>query len=96
MAHRKALSQEMFEHVARQRESGMTVVNYAKHTGITTSKLQYWIRKLNAKEAGKNSLKFIDLSSFDTADHHSKAPERQTGNPQITLTFPNGMCLKIY
>ncbi|HYX05390.1 MAG TPA: hypothetical protein VE912_01530 [Bacteroidales bacterium] len=94
MAHRKALSQEMFEHVARQRESGMTVVNYAKHTGITTSKLQYWIRKLNAKEAGKNSLKFIDLSSFDTADHHSRAPEPQS-NPQITLTFPNGMCLKI-
>ena len=97
MAHRKALSQEMFEHVARQRESGITVENYAKQAGITTSKLQYWIRKFNAQAAGENTnLKFIDLSSFDTADHHSKASELQTGNPQITLTFPNGMCLKIY
>lgn len=95
MAHRKDLSQEMFDHVARQRESGMTVANYAKHTGISTSKLQYWIRKFNAQEAGENSLKFINLSSFDTADHYSKAQEPQS-NPQITLTFPNGMCLKIY
>ncbi len=96
MAQRKDLSQKMFEHVTRQRDSGMTVANYAKQTGITTTKLQYWIRKFQAQEAGKNtSLKFIDLSSFDTADHYSKAQEPQS-NPQITLTFPNGMCLKIY
>jgi len=71
-------------------------IHYAKHTGISSSKLQYWIRKFNAQEAGENTnLKFINLSSFDTADHYSKALEPQS-NPQITLTFPNGMCLKIY
>jgi len=97
MAHRKDLAQEMLEHVARQRESGMSIANYAKQTGITTTKLQYWIRKFMAQEAGKDtSLKFIDLSSFDIANHHSRAPQLQTCNPQITLTFPNGMCLKIY
>ena len=97
MAHRKDLSQEMLEHVTRQRESGLTVANYAKQAGITQFKLQYWIRKFQAQEAGKNTnLKFIDLSSFDSTNHHSRAPELQTLTPQITLTFPNGMCLKIY
>ena len=48
MAHRKDLAQEMLEHVARYRESGMTVANYAKQAGITTTKLQYWIRKSKA------------------------------------------------
>ena len=96
MASKKDLSQEMFEHVTRQRESGMTVANYAKQIGITQCKLQYWIRKFNAQEAVKNTdFKFIDLSSFDTSGHYSKALEPQS-NPQITLTFPNGMCLKIY
>ena len=85
----------MLEHLTRQRESGMTVANYAKQSGITTTKLQYWIRKFNTQEAGENTnLKFIDISSFDAADHLSRAPEPQS-NPQITLTFPNGMCLKI-
>ena len=97
MAHRKDLSQEMLEHVTRQRESGQTVANYAKQAGITQFKLQYWIRKFQAQEAGKNTnLKFIDLSSFDSTNHHSRAPELQTLTPQITLTFPNSMCLKIY
>ena len=97
MAHRKDLAQEMLEHVARQHESGLTVANYAKHAGITQFKLQYWIRKFKAREAGKDTnLKFIDLSSFDTSNHRSISPELQTLTPQITLTFPNGMCLKIY
>ncbi len=85
----------MFEHVSRQRESGMTVANYAKQSGITRTKLQYWIRKYHTHEAGKDtSLRFIDLHSFGPAIEPSK--DKEIAAPQIILTFPNGMCLKIY
>lgn len=55
------------------------------------------------------SLKFIDLSSFQNqnqsviTDSHPEfndavtiSPIQDKRLPQITLSFPNGMCLKIY
>ena len=99
MAKRKKLAQQMFEHVVSQRESGMTVANYAQQFGITRTKLQYWIRKFNAQEAGKDtSLRFIDLRSFGEAAERAEGKDaaEPIRTPQITLTFPNGMCLNIY
>jgi len=100
MAKRQNQAQEMFEHVTRQRESGMSVANYAKQIGITTTKMQYWIRKFNAQKAIKDrTVKFIDLNSFGTDPDFvtaEEAPGIQKRNPQITLTLPNGICLKIY
>jgi phage antirepressor YoqD-like protein len=83
MAHRKELAHEMFEHISRQRKSGMSIANYAKQIGITTTRLQYWSRKFKTQEeTGKDAnLKFIDLTSFDTGKNHSKNkrdPEPQT------------------
>jgi hypothetical protein len=57
----------------------------------------------------RGSLEFIDLGSFSNQEQSVNAGS-QTGTvetsvvsplqderlPQITLTFPNGMCLKIY
>jgi len=95
MAEREKLTRQMFEHISRQRESGMTVSNYAKQSGIARTKLQYWIRKFNTQEAGKDtSLRFIDLHSFGLTTEPSK--DKEIAAPQIILTFPNGMCLKIY
>ena len=99
MAKRRILAQQMFEHVARQQQSGISVANYAIKFGITRTKLQYWIRKFNAQEAGKDSsLRFIDLRSFgaSTVPAEGKDESEPIRTPQITLTFPNGMCLKIY
>lgn len=55
------------------------------------------------------SLKFIDLSSFQNQNQSVIADNQPESNdalaisptqdkrlPQITLSFPNGMCLKIY
>ncbi len=98
MAKRKNHAQEMFEHVTRQRESGMTVENYAKQIGITPTKLQYWSRKFNAQAVKNTAVKFIDLSSFGT-DPDSMIEEAsgiQRRNPQITVTLPNGVCVKIF
>jgi acetyl-CoA acetyltransferase len=99
MAKRTTLAQQMFEHAARQRESGMTVANYAQQYGITRTKLQYWIRKSITHEAANDSsLRFINLGSFGKAKNPAQGKDvaEPVRTPQITLTFPNGMCLKIY
>lgn len=98
MAKRTILAQQMLEHVARQPESDITVANYAKQFGITLTKLQYWIRKFNAQAGKDTSLRFIDLRSFgsSTVPAEDKDKAEPIRAPQITLTFPNGMCLKIY
>jgi hypothetical protein len=101
----------MLEHVALQRCSGRTIASYAKLIGVSHYKMQYWVNKYKARQKTQkiesdNSLKFIDLESFG---HQSQpvitgipAPslaERSSQDerfPQMTLTFSNGMCLKIY
>lgn len=100
MAKRQNHAQKMFGHVTRQRESGMSVANYAKQIGITPTKLQYWSRKFNAQEAIKApAVKFIDLNSFGTDPDFvtaGEAPGIQKRNPQITVTLPNGVCVNIF
>ena len=46
MTQRTLLALQMLEHVNRQRESGMTIANYAAQVGITTHKLRYRINKV--------------------------------------------------
>lgn len=98
MANRKDVAQQMLEHVARQRESGIAVAKYAKQFGISRPKLHYWIQKFNAPQARKDtSLKFIDLNSFGLQNSsESIGASEPVRTPQITLTLPNGICLKIY
>jgi hypothetical protein len=102
MTQRTLLAQQMLEHVSRQRESGMTIANYAAQVGITAHKFRYWINKskphgsLHAKEP---EMKFIDLGTLGLACNDTDTPDapgQPIRQPQMTLTFPNGMCLKIY
>ncbi|MFA6771001.1 MAG: helix-turn-helix domain-containing protein [Bacteroidales bacterium] len=99
MTKRSVLAHQMLEHAARHQKSGKNITDYSKQFGIARNKLQYWIRKYKEQEVEKeSSLKFIELSSFGIGTEHSKetVAAESTGTPQITLTFPNGMCLKIY
>lgn len=99
MTKRKILAQQMFQHVALWHESGMSTVEYAKQIGVSKSKLRYWIEKLENKETKKETdFNFIDLGRFSkdsdiASDWDEQSPRR---HPQITLNFPNGLCLKIY
>jgi hypothetical protein len=74
--------------------------------------MHYWVRKYKAsqkKVKNDTSLKFIDLGSFGLKDQPVNAgsqaasfkttevsPLQDEPLPQMTLTFPNGICLKIY
>ena len=70
---------------------------------------KYKARQKPQKVKNDTSLKFIDLGSFGLQEQLVKAdipaasletpavsPEKDERLPQMTLTFPNGMCLKIY
>ena len=99
MAKRKILAQEMFQHVAHWRESGMSTLEYAKQIGVTNTKLRYWIQKAENKGTRKETdFNFIDLGQFgENPDITSDRDDLELGrHPQITLSFPSGLCLKIY
>jgi hypothetical protein len=70
---------------------------------------KYKTRKKTQKIESDSSLKFIDLASFGLSDQSvdSESPTESSATtevpsmqderfPQMTLTFPNGMSLKIY
>ena len=70
---------------------------------------KYKARQKTQKVEGDTSLNFIDLASFGI-QHQSEdaatpseslattaiSPDQDERLPQMTLSFPNGMCLKIY
>ena len=102
MTQRSFLAQQMLEHVNRQRESGMTIANYVAQVGITTHKLRYRINKskpIDSQHAKEVEMKFIDLNTLGLVCNdtdNTVSAEQPIRQPQMTLTFPNGMCLKIY
>jgi transposase-like protein len=70
---------------------------------------KYKSRQKTQKAKNDTSLKFIDLGSFGLQEQPVNAcspevslktpavsPAQDERSPQMTLTFPNGMCLKIY
>jgi transposase-like protein len=70
---------------------------------------KYKSRQKTQKAKNDTSLKFIDLGSFGLREQPVNAcspdvslktpavsPAQDERSPQMTLTFPNGMCLKIY
>ncbi len=70
---------------------------------------KYKARQKTQKVKSDTSLKFIDLGSFGLQEQPvnsgrpaasmetpAASPAEDERLPQMTLTFPNGMCLKIY
>lgn len=94
--------QKMFAHVDCWQTSGLSIVEYAKKIGVHKEAFRYWIRK--KREITKNkddSVSFIELSSINAMPVKSSKifSDNDTStdlNPVIVLTFPGGMCLKIY
>ena len=78
MTQRTLLAQQMLEHVTRQRESGMTIANYAAQVGITTHKLRYWINKskpIDSQHAKEVEMKFIDLNTLGLVCNDKTLPQ---------------------
>jgi transposase-like protein len=88
----------MIKIIKEWQESGITLSDFAKKKGITRSKLHYWLKTLFAEnyQVSKPPV-FFELGSktpeiITPAENTSQVP----GKLQIELTFPSGLCLKIF
>lgn len=90
----------MFGVINEWKESGLSVREYAQKKGISKSKLTYWIRKLDMDTGGKVDSPFpafIEVSSVSSQiESPVREKEQAPGKLQIELTFPSGLCLKIF
>jgi len=94
---------KMFLLAKQWEESGLTRKVFAKKHGITFRSLEYWYRKQKKQQASESNHKTNELNFFEvgllahpvTANKQENLP---SGNPspQIVLTFPSGLTLKIY
>lgn len=93
---------DMPRHVARQKESGMSVWVYCQQHGIGYHRMQYWIkklRKLDCKKVTPSKEMFIELAPFEkeTLSNLGRGlGDTSPGTPQVELAFPSGLILKIY
>jgi transposase-like protein len=90
---------EMFASVAQWKRSSMTKGAYAQSVGISKSKFEYWVRKV--RETGLSSDDFPKFVEIRQQSRASPLPEVETRSenmplPQMALSFPGGLCLKIY
>lgn len=92
---------EMFASVALWKLSSMTKGAYAQSVGISKSKFEYWVRKV--RETGLSSEDFPGFVEIGRQSGTTPLPEIEkrsvglpTPVPQAVLTFPGGLCLKIY
>jgi hypothetical protein len=88
----------MFGVINEWKESGLPVDRYAQKKGLTKSKLEYWIRKLDVSKNQEIPYPaFIEVGSVSTHTGSHEIEAAQTpGKLQIELTFPSGLCLKIF
>lgn len=95
----KTNSDMMIAHVKDWMDSGMSIRDYARKVGITKGKFGYLVSKVKALDATLHSPKFIDLNSVKDSTKSSNILSDKPKTPvppQMTLTFPSGMVLKIY
>ncbi|TVQ20499.1 MAG: hypothetical protein EA361_00100 [Bacteroidetes bacterium] len=93
---------KMPEHVARIKESGLSVPEYCRQHGIPYQRMQYWIRKLRkvtANTIATNEDMFVELSCSQNEKFRCNTGHftNQTNlRKQAELAFPGGLVLKIY
>ncbi|MDO9040254.1 MAG: hypothetical protein Q7U65_02665 [Bacteroidota bacterium] len=99
MLHEK--KSEMFASVARWKLSSMTKGAFAQSVGISKSKFEYWVRKVRETDMSADDYSgFVEIVQQSGARPLPEVEKRPVGlptpEPQAVLTFPGGLCLKIY
>jgi hypothetical protein len=89
----------MIAQVNKWKGSGISIKIYAQQIGVSKSKFEYWVRKQKADAATKVPFaEFIEVGTLT----ENREPVNVTSQPpsdrpaQIVLTFPSGLCVKIY
>jgi hypothetical protein len=90
-------SATMFVKVEEWKKSGLSLREFASSVGLSTSKLDYWVRK--KRKLARHSPAFVELTPLvkSTVNVESTSKYPDTDNQaQIVFTFPSGMCIKVY
>lgn len=86
---------QMVSAVELWKQSGMTKKDFAMEHGISYDSFKYWVRKLYSEEPirrtdiNNQAFSFIELNQEEFKQEHCRTP-------QIELTLPNGILVKIY
>jgi len=91
--------EEMIARVDEWQRSSMSAGAFARKFGFSKSTLVYWIRKVrDTAKSADDCHRFIEMrpSVLSNPLVEAKAQSEILANPQMVLTFPSGLCLKIY
>ena len=91
--------QTMISLVNKWKGSGIPIRSYAKQIGVSKSKFEYWVRKQKADATAKVSFaEFIEVGTVtENRESGHDSPQSPSDRlAQIVLTFPSGLCVKIY
>lgn len=89
----------MKAHVHDWKSSGMSIRDFALKKGITKGKFSYWVSKVKVSgDTTNHQPQFIDLGTVTQSvkSVHNSPEKASLPNPQMELTFPSGLVLKIY
>ena len=90
-------SAAMFVKIDEWERSGLSLRKFASSVGLSTSTLDYWVRK--KRKLSRNSPAFVELTPLVkpnvSIESTSKYPDTDT-QAQIVFTFPSGMSIKVY
>jgi hypothetical protein len=87
----------MLAHVEKWRHCGKTIREYSESIGVSKGKFEYWVKKVRVANSAKNKFPgFIEISRSDKNLNCGQAQIPPLPDPQILLTFPSGLILKIY
>lgn len=93
----KEKNETMLAHVEKWRRSGLSIRKYSESIGVSKGKFEYWTKKVRTTTNDKNKHpKFIEISTPEKRLNCTQAQAPPSPHPQIVLTFPDGLCLKIY
>lgn len=90
----------MLANVDEWEKSGQTLREFAKTKGLSKRVFEYWVRK--KKESSSISPGFVELAPLarHKVNIEAKSQHPDCGNnnsrAQIVITFPSGMCVKVY
>lgn len=87
----------MFAHVEEWRRSGKSIRDYSDSIGVSTGKFEYWVKKVrNTTNAKMRQPEFVEIGTSGKGLNCGQTQWPSPANPQIELTLPGGLCIKIY
>ena len=80
--------------------SSMSIRAFAQTLGISKSSFEYWVRKVRGTtrllDDSPSFIEMLQSTPIKVPPPEANSQSGHLANHQIVLTFPSGLCLKIY